>query len=267
MSRNGSGVYTPPVTDFPAVASTLIESTKFNNTINDIATAITGSIAADGQTTITANLPMASHKLTGLSAGVVAGDSVRYEQVALLTGNNTFSGTNIHTGAETFKGTIDATKIVSISPDTVCATGETHTADAFKAGTKLVFAQAAAPTGWTQDASNDQVLRVVSSAGGGSGGTLSITSAVTGGHSLTSAENGTHTHTATDSGHTHPINMRAAAIQYGGSGGDTPLQTAGTATATGSGTASITVANSGSGTAHDHPLAIKYQDVIICSKN
>ena len=87
MSRNGSGVYTPPVTDFPAVASTLIESTKFNNTINDIGAAITGSVAADGQTTITANLPMASHKLTGLSAGVTAGDSVRYEQVAKINGS------------------------------------------------------------------------------------------------------------------------------------------------------------------------------------
>lgn len=82
MSRNGSGVYTPPAADYPAVASTLIESTKFNNVIDDISTAISGSIAADGQTTITANLPMNSKKLTGLAAGSTAGDSVRYEQLA-----------------------------------------------------------------------------------------------------------------------------------------------------------------------------------------
>lgn len=39
-------------------------------------------------------------------------------------------------------------------------------------GTRMVFHQAAAPTGWTQDTSyNDHMLRVINTAGGGSGGT------------------------------------------------------------------------------------------------
>lgn len=80
MARNGSGVYSPPATDFPAVASTLIESTKFNNVINDIGTALSGSIAADGQTTLTANIPMNSKKLTGLAAGSTATDSLHLGQ-------------------------------------------------------------------------------------------------------------------------------------------------------------------------------------------
>jgi len=81
MSRNGSGVYSPPGSSFPAVANTLIEASKFNNTINDIGTALTESIARDGQTTITANIPMATFKFTGLGAGSAATDSARLGQV------------------------------------------------------------------------------------------------------------------------------------------------------------------------------------------
>ncbi len=43
----------------------------------------------------------------------------------------------------------------------------------FPAGTKMLFAQSAAPTGWTQvtdDTANNRMLRVVASAGGGVGG-------------------------------------------------------------------------------------------------
>jgi hypothetical protein len=91
MSRNGSGNYTAPASSFPVVGGTVIEATKFNTTVNDIAAALTGSIAADGQTPITANLPMGNHKLTGLLAGTVSGDSVRYEELVALiaaTGRN-----------------------------------------------------------------------------------------------------------------------------------------------------------------------------------
>src|SRR5690242_14798803 len=42
---------------------------------------MTGSVAADGQTAMSGNLAMGSHKLTGLAAGTTAGDSLRYEQV------------------------------------------------------------------------------------------------------------------------------------------------------------------------------------------
>ena len=66
MSRNGSGVYQPSATGYPAVASTTIESAKFNAVIADIATALTLSIAANGETTVTANIPLAGYKITGL---------------------------------------------------------------------------------------------------------------------------------------------------------------------------------------------------------
>jgi len=55
MSRNGSGTYTLPAGN-PVVTGTTISSTWANNTLTDIATAISGSIAADGQTPITGAL-------------------------------------------------------------------------------------------------------------------------------------------------------------------------------------------------------------------
>lgn len=58
MPRNGSGTYTLAQPAF--VPSTVISSTAMNSDLSDIATALTGSIAADGQTTITAQLKGAS---------------------------------------------------------------------------------------------------------------------------------------------------------------------------------------------------------------
>lgn len=62
-------------------------------------------------------------------------------------------------------------------------------------GTKMVFLQAAAPTGWTQDASlNDKVLRLVSGAGAGTGGDWLLTGVTVAGHQLTVAEMPAHSH-------------------------------------------------------------------------
>jgi hypothetical protein len=81
MPYNGSGSFTPPGADFPAVASTLIESTKFNNVVNDIATGLSTAITKDGQTTVTANIPFGGNRITGLGAASANGDAIRYEQV------------------------------------------------------------------------------------------------------------------------------------------------------------------------------------------
>ena len=91
MSRNGSGVYSLPAGN-PVVTNTTISSTWANNTLTDIATALTNSISADGQTTITGNLQMNSNKLTGLAVGTVNGDSVEYSQLIGLLVNPTLSG-------------------------------------------------------------------------------------------------------------------------------------------------------------------------------
>lgn len=65
MPRNGAGTATPPAGN-PVVAGTTINTTWGNNTVNDIYNELSNSIAKDGQTVITANLPMAGYRLTGV---------------------------------------------------------------------------------------------------------------------------------------------------------------------------------------------------------
>lgn len=79
MARNGSGVYTNPYPNF--VAGTVISSTEVDANNTQMATALTGSIAADGQTTITGNLPMSTYKFTGLGVGSASTDSANLGQV------------------------------------------------------------------------------------------------------------------------------------------------------------------------------------------
>jgi hypothetical protein len=78
MARNGSGTYSNPYPNF--VSGTVISSDEVDANNSDIATALTQSIAVDGQTTVTANLPMAANKFTGLSVGSAATDSLTLGQ-------------------------------------------------------------------------------------------------------------------------------------------------------------------------------------------
>lgn len=66
MSRNGSGTYSLPSPQYPVVAGTVIYAATANTIWSDIATALTGSIAANGETPITANIPFSDFKITGL---------------------------------------------------------------------------------------------------------------------------------------------------------------------------------------------------------
>lgn len=89
----------------------------------------------------------------------------------------------------------------------------TSASPAIPAGTVALFYQAAAPTGWTQVASqNDKALRVVSGTGGGTGGATAFTSVFGAGKSsssytLATTDIPSHTHTGTSGtqsvDHTH----------------------------------------------------------------
>lgn len=80
MSRNGSGTYSLPAGN-PVVTGTTISSTVQNTTMSDVATALTASIANDGQTPITANLPMATFRHTGVGNAVARTDYAAAGQV------------------------------------------------------------------------------------------------------------------------------------------------------------------------------------------
>jgi hypothetical protein len=92
MSRNGSGVYSLPAGN-PVVTGTSISSTWSNTTLSDIATALTGSVASDGQTPMTGNLDMNSRKIVLLANGTVATDAINFGQLTTAFTNPTFSGT------------------------------------------------------------------------------------------------------------------------------------------------------------------------------
>ncbi len=85
MARNGSGTYSLPSNSWnPAVVDTDISAPDWNDVVSDLETAMSDSIASDGQTTITANLPMAGFKHTGVGNGTAATDYAAYGQ--LLSG-------------------------------------------------------------------------------------------------------------------------------------------------------------------------------------
>lgn len=104
MSRNGSGVYSLPPLN-PVVTGTTISSAWANNTMNDLAAALTDSIAADGQTPMTGALNLNTHKVINVVAGTVAGDAVEFAQFTAAFTNPTFTGDLTVTGNGTFQGT------------------------------------------------------------------------------------------------------------------------------------------------------------------
>ena len=66
MSRNGSGTYNLPSGN-PVVTGTTITSTWANTTLSDIANALTGSVAADGQTPMSGSLNMGNNQITNVA--------------------------------------------------------------------------------------------------------------------------------------------------------------------------------------------------------
>lgn len=127
MARNGSGTFSL-VSGNPVTTGATISSTWANNTLSDIATALTGSIAADGQTPITANLPMSNYKHTGAGSASASGQYLVYAQSAAaladltLSGALNVTGTQTNTGALNLSGTTTATGAVNLS-GTTTATG------------------------------------------------------------------------------------------------------------------------------------------------
>jgi len=94
MSRNGSGTYSLPAGN-PVVTGTTIASTWANNTLIDIASALTDSLAADGQTTATGNLQMGNNRITGLATPTVSTDAVTKAYADALVSGGTGSFTTL----------------------------------------------------------------------------------------------------------------------------------------------------------------------------
>jgi len=122
MSRNGSGVYSLP-TGNPVVTGTTISSSWANTTLNDIATALTGSVSSDGQTPVTGNINMNSNQFTNLAPGSTAGNAVEWSQF---------------TGRIVQAVTSQSTTSFTTSSGTYVATGHTATITPTSASSKIL---------------------------------------------------------------------------------------------------------------------------------
>lgn len=206
--------------------------------------------------------------ITDLPAGTTLGG------IAITTPTATQTLTNKTLTSPTINGgTIDSPNL-SGTPTTPTASAGTNNTEiastAFVAaavaalipsGTKMLFQQTSAPTGWTKDTTHDnKALRVVSGAAG-SGGSVAFTSAFT--SQATGGTVGATTLTTTQiPSHTHPT--------VAGTG------TSQTANASKSNNVNINRSSgaTGGGGSHDHTfsgssinLAVQYVDVIIATKN
>lgn len=128
MSYNGSGSFSINTSGQPVTSGTSISSTVFNAFTADIATGLTTAICKDGQTTITADLPMNNHKFTGMANGSAATDSA--------TIANLQAGTGIYVG--TVGGTADAITLTPSPAISAYAAGQTFSFLASGANTGAV---------------------------------------------------------------------------------------------------------------------------------
>jgi hypothetical protein len=159
-------------------------------------------------------------------------------------------------------------------------------------GTRMPFAQAAAPTGFTQvtdDTANNRMLRVVNSSGGGVGGSASpILMNVVPNHTHTfttggMSANNVHSHGVSDPGHNHCLSSDCRVFDLNNSQGPgnnrnggfiggqnvVPVQVSGSA-ATNISINAIDLNHTHSGTTNSNAGSNwepRYIDMIICAKN
>jgi len=199
MSRNGSGIYNLP-TGNPVVTGTTITSNWANTTLSDISTALTGSVAADGQTPITGNLQMGGNLVTGMGAGVSATDAVTVAQLAAVNSVVT--------------GTINMWPTVTAPTGYLLCVGTAVSRSTYAA----LFAVIGTTFGVGDGSTTFNLPNYTNRMPIGVGSTAAL--AATGGSK--DAVVVSHTHTITDPGHLHSIAPTASGTSQAGSGWDGP---------------------------------------------
>lgn len=121
MPWNGAGTFNLDPSYSPEVNGTIIDATRYNGLTTDIANGITAALAKNGENAATNDIPMGSHKFTGLSAGTGAGDSVRLEQAQVV-------GTQSQASAATCSIFTAFEQVVSITGTTTITGFGTNTA-------------------------------------------------------------------------------------------------------------------------------------------
>jgi hypothetical protein len=214
--------------------------------------------AVAGTTTLT--LPTTSGTLYAKAGGGAIGVADGGTGATTLTANNVILGNGTSAVQFVAPGT---------TGNVLTSNGTTWTsaaAAAFDAGTRLIFAQSTAPTGWTKDTTNynNHALRVVTGAAS-TGGTVDFTTAfasqavsgtvgTSGATTLSTSEIPSHTHSY----------QRASGSASGIAGGCGVNNEGATTGATGGGSHTH---SGGTFTGTAINLAVKYLDVITATKN
>lgn len=144
-------------------------------------------------------------------------------------------------------------------------------AEAFPAGTQMLFVQAAAPTGWTKQTTvNDAAIRIVSgTTGGKTGGSVAFSTAFVAGKAITLSGNVGATTLSTSNMPSHKHN-----ILYGEGTGSNIYRLDGSRSYYSSTRAVDGTTNVGGNGSHTHSLSgtatvdlsVKYVDTILCKK-
>ena len=238
-----------------------------SKTANFFLAAPNGSVGVPSfRAIVAADIPTLNQNTTGTASNVTGTVAIAnggtgastFSSNAVLLGNGTSSFQTVAPGANGNILTSNGTTWTSVAPT---ASGS------FDAGTRMIFAQTSAPTGWTKDTTNynNHALRVVTGAAS-TGGSVDFTTAFTsqavagtvgtsGATTLSTSQIPSHTHSYT-----------AMGANWGPDGAAEPTAPTGATTgATGGGGSHTHSGGTFTGTAIN--LAVKYLDVITATKN
>ncbi len=98
MPYNGSGTYAAPALPGsfnPATVGGSATDTAWNTLLADLSTALSTTITKDGQTTVTADIPMATHKITGMGAATADTGAVNRGQMWYVYGTQDPTGLTV----------------------------------------------------------------------------------------------------------------------------------------------------------------------------
>ena len=249
---------TPPLTSsLTSTATDVALSAKAGNDLKKLADA--AKSAADAAQAGVDDIPLASTTAAGLmkvgtnlsvSDGTVSVPSATPSKRGVVFSSTTAAANAVPQAGE--DGTLDASWVPK--------------AEAFPAGTQMLFVQAAAPTGWTKQTTvNDATIRIVSgTTGGNTGGSVAFSTAFVAGKAITLSGNvgATTLSAAQIPSHSHGFSaMISAKGRYAESGNVFNNGNSNTSSVGGNG--SHTHSLSGTATVD---LSVKYVDTILCKK-